>query len=116
MITEIYKNAFAEVYEILGYLNDEDYNKIPEDVIVAIEENKNENYNYYLDESLPFFEQEMMEETKAILFNIYRDYLASEERKDKILEYQREEIKILENNKAANYKENSMFKKRYYKY
>lgn len=68
-MTEIYQNAFTEVYEIINYLNEYDYNKIPKEVISVIEENRNQEYEYFLDESIPFTEQKMMPETKAILFN-----------------------------------------------
>ena len=30
---EIYRNAFTEVYEILSYLEDDDYKKIPKSII-----------------------------------------------------------------------------------
>ena len=36
-----YKNAYTEVYEILEQLDEEEYNKIPSEVIKAIEENRN---------------------------------------------------------------------------
>ena len=33
-----YQKAFTEVYEILNYLDEESYNKIPKEVIEAIRE------------------------------------------------------------------------------
>ena len=44
MVTSNYKNAYKEVYIILSYLEDDDYNKIPEEVINAIKANMNEEY------------------------------------------------------------------------
>lgn len=35
-MTEVYRNAFAEVYVIINYLDDDDYNKIPKEVINGI--------------------------------------------------------------------------------
>ena len=61
-----------------------DYNKIPSDIISVIEENRNKEYQYFIDESISLSEQKMLPETKAILFNIFRDYLATEEQKQKI--------------------------------
>lgn len=98
-MTKTYQNAFAEVYEILNYLNEESYNKIPKEVIEAIRENRNLEYNFFIDESIPFCEQKMLDETKAILFNLYRDYLTTTERRNKIIMYQNQELRIEENKK-----------------
>ena len=38
------KNAYTEVYTILQDLNEEEYNKIPPEIIEAIRMNKNEEY------------------------------------------------------------------------
>ncbi len=98
-MTKIYQNAFTEVYEILNYLDEESYNKIPKKVIEAIRENRNLEYNYFIDESIPFGEQKMLVETKAILFNLYRDYLTTTERKNKIIMFQNQEARIEEKKK-----------------
>ena len=86
-----YGDAFTEVYEIISYLNDEEYNKIPKEVVDAIYENRNKEYEYWLDESIPLEDQEMLPETKAILFNLFRDYLSYPWQKEKIIKMQREE-------------------------
>ena len=95
-MNKTYQNAFTEVYEILNYLEEESYNKIPKEVIEAIRENRNLEYYYFIDESIPFAEQKMLPETKAILFNLYRDYLTTKERKNKIIMYQNQELRIEE--------------------
>lgn len=85
------KNAYTEVYTILQELNEEEYNKIPSEVIETIEANRNEEYEYELDDELELKEQTMLPETKAILFNLFRDYLANPEQKAKIIKMQNEE-------------------------
>ena len=85
------KNAYTEVYTILQDLNEEEYNKIPPEVIKTIEENRNEDYEYELDDELKLKDQPMLPETKAILFNLFRDYLATPEQKAKIIRMQNEE-------------------------
>lgn len=110
-MTNIYKKAFKEVYTVLDYLEDESYNKIPKDVIATIEENMDKDYNFFIDESLPFNEQDLLEETKAILFNLYRDYIASTKVKEKILEYQRQELCIKEKMKKEKFDSNEIFRK-----
>ena len=84
------KNAYAEVYTILQELNEKEYNKIPPEVIKTIEANRNEEYEYELDDELELKEQPMLPETKAILFNLFRDYLATPEQKVKIIKMQNE--------------------------
>ena len=84
------KNAYAEVYTILQELNEEEYNKIPPEVIKTIEANRNEEYEYELDDELDLKDQPMLPETKAILFNLFRDYLANPEQKSKIIRMQNE--------------------------
>ena len=84
------KNAYAEVYTILQELNEEEYNKIPPEVIKTIEANRNEEYEYELDDELELKDQSMLPETKAILFNLFRDYLATPEQKAKIIRMQNE--------------------------
>ena len=84
-MTNIYRKAFSEVYEILNYLDEDDYTKIPKTIISAIEENRDTEYNFFVDESIPIYEQNLLEETQAILFNIYRDYLANSKMREKII-------------------------------
>ena len=84
------KNAYAEVYKILQELNEEEYNKIPPEVIETIEANRNEEYEYELDNELELKDEPMLPETKAILFNLFRDYLATPEQKAKIIRMQNE--------------------------
>ena len=84
------KNAYTEVYTILQELNEEEYSKIPPEVIETIEVNRNEEYEYELDDKLELREQPMLPETKAILFNLFRDYLVTPEQKAKIKKMQNE--------------------------
>ena len=105
-----YGDAFTEVYEIISYLNDEEYNKIPKEVVDAIYENRNKEYEYWLDESIPLEDQEMLPETKAILFNLFRDYLSYPWQKEKIIKMQREERIRKEEIKRKKYNSDNIFK------
>ena len=60
------------------------------EVIETIEANRDEDYEYELDDELELKEQPMLPETKAILFNLFRDYLANPEQKTKIIRMQNE--------------------------
>lgn len=97
------KNAYTEVYTILEDLNEEEYKKIPPEVIDTIRLNRNEEYFYELDEDLELKEQPMLPETKAILFNLFRDYLSTQEQKAKIIIMQNEERQKNELKKQKQY-------------
>ena len=87
------KNAYKEVYTILQELNEEEYNKIPPEIIEAISANMNEELK----------DHQMLPETKAILFNLFRDYLATPEQKEKIIRMQNEERQKNEIKKQKQY-------------
>lgn len=98
------KNAYKEVYTILQELNEDEFNKIPPEIIEAIRANMNEEYEYELDDELELKDHKMLPETKAILFNLFRDYLASPEQKENSKQIQPKTKQLIE------YKEN-IFKK-----
>ena len=103
MVATNYKNAFKEVYIILDSLVEEDYKKIPPELIETIYRNMNQDYKYELDEEQEVSTQKMLPETKAILFNIFRDYLSTEEQKQKIIRMQKEERQKNELKKREQY-------------
>ena len=105
------RNAYTEVYTILQDLDEEEYNKIPPEVIKAIEENRNLEYDFELDDDLELKEQTLLPQTKAILFNLFRYYLATPEQKEKIIKMQMEERQQLEEKKMQQYNVNNIFKK-----
>lgn len=88
---EKYADALAEVAVILDYLEDIDYNKIPKEVIEIIEKYKNEDYIFEYNEDVELKDQELLTETRAILYNFFRDYWATSEQKQKIKKWQHED-------------------------
>ena len=87
------RKAFKEVYIILNYLDEEEFNKIPKEIYYAIEENMDMDYEYHMNKDLDLEKQEMLSCTRAILFNLFRDYLSEPWQKEKILKMQEEERK-----------------------
>ena len=53
------ENAYTEVYTILQELNEEEYSKIPPEILETIEENMNKEYEFMLDDELELKEQQM---------------------------------------------------------
>lgn len=107
----VYAKAFTEVYTILSYLNKEEYNKIPKEVLDAIKKNRDTDYIYEVNKELDLEKQEMLLETRAILFNLFRDYLATPKQKEKIVRFQRQEKMKIEEEKRKKYNGTNMFKK-----
>ena len=103
------KNAYQEAYTILQELDEEEYLKIPPEVIQALKENRNEEY-YEVDEDTELKYQPMLPETRAIIFNIFRNYLATPEQKEKIRKMISEERAKLEIKKKQQYNTENIFK------
>ena len=111
VIENRYTNAFAEVYEILQHLDKDEYKKISLNLIDTIKNNRNTRYVYKIDFDKKLKEQEMLPETKAILFNIFRDYLSTKAQKNKIKKWQLEDWKKLEEEKKKKYNSEVYFSK-----
>ena len=101
-----YANAYTEVYEILSCLNNEEYLKIPEELIEVFEENRNLEYEYEINDEQDLSKQPMLKETKAILLNVFRDYLATPEQNQKIKQWLQADRVYLENQKQKQYNNN----------
>ena len=91
MVATNYRNALKEVYVILDNLVEEDYDKIPPELIETIYQNMNGDYEFEINEKQDLFKQKILPETKAILFNLFRDYLSEPWQKEKIIRMQKEE-------------------------
>lgn len=76
-----YPKAYAEVEEILKYLDKKELTKISKDFINMISEKKDKNYVYKLDFNKPIAEQKVLRETKTILAYLYINYLCTEDEK-----------------------------------
>ena len=98
-------DAYNEVYEILMCLTKEEIKKIPNKLVETIDFYRNKQHEYKINLKDNLSEQAMLPETKAILFNIFRDYLSTEDQKQKILEFQRKDKQNLMKEKAKNFEE-----------
>ena len=74
-------NRFSEVYEILRYLSKDNFNKIPKEIIEYINENRNKEYVWNIDKKKKLYEQNLDENTIAILAYINMEYLVNKEQK-----------------------------------
>lgn len=76
--------AIAEVYEILMLLDDENFEKIPENILETFKEKRDISYKADIQKLM---DGEMLQDTKNILCALYYRYLATEEEKKVINEY-----------------------------
>ena len=106
-----YKKALVEVDAVLSCLDYNEYKKIPTNIINAIENNKDEEYMYEYDEELVYEDWSLMPETKAILYNIFKQYLATEEQRKYLQQKERLENYKIESEKIKKYNSENLFKK-----
>lgn len=107
-----YYKAYVEVLEILKYVPEESVKKIPKEMLDMFEIKKDKEYKYSIDYSKPFEEQKMLDETSAILANIFRDYWATEHQREVIIQYEKEELNKIEQEKRKIYNPDDIFKSR----
>lgn len=110
MIDIVYANAYTEVLEILKYVSNEEYNKISKELLDLFNENKNTNYKFNYDPSKTLQEQNVSSKAKTIIAILFRDYWATEEQRNKILEKERKDRILIEQEKFAKYDINNIFK------
>ena len=79
-----YAKAYTEVLEIITFMPEEEVEKIPIDRIKYFWENRDKDYSFKYDDTIPFEENNIMIETKAIFVELFRDYFASEKQKEKL--------------------------------
>ena len=105
-----YKIALVEVEAVLNCLEHDDYCKIPKEIIDVITKNKDECYIFEYDENLDFKYWSLMPETKALLYNLLKKYLATNEQKKYFVEKEKFEIWQLEKEKSEKYNQDDIFK------
>lgn len=109
---ENYPKAYTEVLEILKYMPTDDVNKIPKELIETLKNKKDNNYTFTIDEDQDFSKLKILNETEAIMVNIFRDYWASSEQYAKIRAKQQYDMQIIEEEKKKKYNVDNIFKDR----
>ena len=105
-----YDKACNEVTEIIKYIPQEYIDKIPIHVIKNLEENKDTNYQFHYNIDKDYEEQGLLEETKAILANIFINYWATPEEKETIRNIHNQDRIKQELLKQQKYNSNDLFK------
>ena len=98
-----YTKAYTEVLEIITYLPEDEAERIPADKLKFFMDNRDNNYNFKYDDTIPFEENNIMFETKVIFVSLFKDYFATEKQKEKLEE-------VLKNNET---KRQELLKEKY---
>lgn len=77
-----YNKRLVEVSVILNHLKKSDYNKIPKEIIEKIERNKDKEYSWDYDEKKDLKNQNVSNDTIAILSYLNMQYLLNQEQKE----------------------------------
>lgn len=111
MINTNYANAYKEVLIVLNNLIKEDYEKIPKEYIKFFETNANPDYEFKYDASKVFEEQELLDDTKYILFGLFEKFWSTEAQKLKIKVFKNNYDEKLNKEKKEKYNQDDIFKK-----
>lgn len=106
-----YASAYTEVLEIIKYIPEDDYKKIPLNYIDIFTNYSDKNYLFKYNPKKTLDEQNVSKKTKEIIALLYRNFWASGEKKDKILNYQRNKRIQIEKEKQERYNLNEIFNK-----
>lgn len=107
---KVYRKAYSEVIEILKYVPKESVDKIPKIMLESFNNNMDKEYTFSIDLNKSFEEQELLEETKAILANIFRDYWATTYQRERIKAKEDYDLEKIEDEKRNKYNPNDLFK------
>ena len=108
-----YPKAYKEVMEILKFVPKESVDKIPQTMIDTFKAKMDNEYDFKVDINKSFEEQDLLEETKAIFANIFRDYWATPYQKERIEAKEKYDRQKLEEEKAQKYNPDDLFKKKH---
>ena len=106
----VYSQAFTEVLEVLNNSEKSIVSRIPKSFLEFLNQYKDNNYKVEIDFSNENWDEQVKKETQAILALIYRDYIVSQEERERLLSEEREEQKRIENELREKYNPDNLFK------
>lgn len=106
-----YSKAYKEVIEILNFVPKESVDKIPQTMIDTFKAKMDNDYDFKVDINKSFEEQDLLDETKAIFANIFRDYWATPYQKERIKAKEKYDRQKIEEEKREKYNADNLFSK-----
>jgi hypothetical protein len=109
-MTNKYARAYTEVIEILGYLPEEEYSKIPIEKVEFYKNNMDKEYVYKINPNENLINQNISREANSILISLFRDYFASEKQKITLENLLKQNQQKEEKEKIERYNPDILFK------
>lgn len=110
MTNTSYANAYKEVLVVINNLVKQDYEKIPKEYIEFLKKNCNSEYEFKYDISKSFHEQDLLDDTKYILFGLFEKFGATDVQRAKIKAFKTNYNNKLEEQKREQYNPKEIFK------
>ena len=101
--------AYSQIIEILQYISDSDYYKIPKKERDFYFEHSDPKYYFNYDPSKSLEENDVSDKTKKILAYLFKEYWATESQKEKIESYNRVYYAKIEGEKKQKYSVDNIF-------
>lgn len=111
MTNVTYNMAYTEVLEILKYLPESEFKKIPKDEIKFLETNRNKNYKFVINPEKTLEEQNISRKANAILTVYFKKYFINDAQRQKLNEILTRNQQIVENEARKKYNPEDIFKK-----
>mgnify|MGYP006972669234 CR=1 FL=1 len=109
-MNNIDSEIYTDISIIISMMPVEMKNKINNDFINFIENNKSENYISNINPKIPIKKQNIRKETKEMMGIIYRDYLCSNEERKKLIIKGKQELDEYDKKIKKNYNADNLFK------
>ena len=107
---EEYKNSYYELVELFKHINKLVVMRIPYDILKYYKDNALSNNSFKYDENVELDEQKISHLTKILYANLYINYIAENEEREKLLEEDKLELKRIEEEKRKKYNIDDIFK------
>ena len=104
------KKSLKETYEIIQNSENKIIEKIPNNFLKFIEDNMDKNYNPKINFDDENWKNKINNDTKAILALIYRDYIVDTEKRNKLIQEEKAQREIYEQELREKYNPDEIFK------
>ena len=104
------KEVFSEVVDIINNSEEDIIEKIPKGFMNFLNENKSEDYIVNIDYSKDDWENDLRDDTKALIALIYRDYIVSPEKRKELINDELNFNKQIEEELREKYNPDNIFK------
>ena len=83
-MNQVYKKAYTEILEIIKYLPYDEYEKIPKEKVEFYKNYRDPLYQFKYNPYKSLNEQNVLRETKALIVDLFREVIATKEKKEKL--------------------------------